>query len=302
MFEVTILGTASMVPTKQRNVQGIYLEYAGEGMLFDCGEGTQRQMNVAGISRAKVRRIFITHWHGDHVAGLIGLVQTIGNSNYTDTLHVYGPVETRERFDHLMQATIFDNKIAIKVHELVPGPDEEIVAAETDGYEVCCTRADHGIPTLAYSFKEKDRIRVDMAACKRLGIKEGPLIGRLQRGERIEVDGKPVRPEDVTYRVTGRKLAIVPDTQPHANLITISRHADVLLCESTFASKEDEKAQQFRHMTARKAAELANHAEVGKLLLTHFSQRYPDVTPLVEEAKDIFPNTVAAYDLMRIKL
>ena len=261
MYEVTILGTASMVPTKDRHPQAIYLEFKGEGMLFDCGEGCQRQMNKAGISRAKVRRIFISHWHGDHTAGLIGL---------------------------------------IKVHELTPTEEEAIL--ETDEYVVTCVQADHGIPCLAYAFKEKDRTRVDMATCKKLGISEGPLVGKLSRGEAVEVDGKRVLPKDVTYTVPGKKIVIISDTQPCKEIEKISRHADVLICESTFGKEHDEKAQQFKHMTAERAAELASRAEAERLILTHFSQRYPNVQHLVEEAQVIFPNTEAAYDLMQIRL
>ncbi len=299
--ELTILGTASMVPTKERNVQAFYLEYKGEGMLFDCGEGTQRQMNIAGISRAKVRRIFLTHWHGDHVAGLIGLIQTMGNSDYTETLYVYGPAETKERFDRLMHSTIFENKMDIKVVELTP-PGSVTSVFETDAHEISCIPVDHGIPSLAYAFVEKDRTRVDMAACKRLGLSEGPLIGRLSRGESVTIAGKTVRPEDVTYTVPGRKVVFIPDTQPHPNLVEIAKFADLLLCESTFANEHEHKAQQFRHMTAARAAHVAADAEVKRLILTHFSQRYPVVDNLVEEARAIFPETEAAFDLQKITL
>ena len=124
MVEIVILGTSSMVPTKDRNVQAFHIEFNGEGMLFDCGEGTQRQMNIAGLSRSKVRRIFISHWHGDHVAGIIGLIQTIGNSNYEGTLSIYGPKGTKERMFHMMQTCVFENKIDIAVHELIPKDED----------------------------------------------------------------------------------------------------------------------------------------------------------------------------------
>ena len=300
--EITILGTGSMVPTKDRNVSGLYLEFDGEGMLFDCGEGSQRQMSIVGISRAKVRRIFITHWHGDHVAGLIGLIQTIGNSNYTETLHIYGPVETKEKMFHIMNATIFENKIDIKVHELCPDTNDVHLFLDTEKYEVWCTEADHGVPCLAYSWREKDRIRVDMAACAKLGITQGPLVGKLSRGESVEHNGVRISPKDVTYKVTGKKLTIIPDTSPHPNLTRIAEGSDLLICESTYGSSEEEKAHAHRHMTASWAASLASRADVQKLLLTHFSQRYPVVTELLEEARAIFPKTDAAFDLMQITL
>ncbi|MDD9954421.1 MAG: ribonuclease Z [Candidatus Woesearchaeota archaeon] len=300
MVDLTILGTASMVPTKQRNVQSFYLEFKGEGMLFDCGEGTQRQMNIAGIARTKIKKIFITHWHGDHVAGLLGLIQTIGNSGYTDTLRVYGPIETKERFDTLMSSTIFENKMNIKVEEI--NPKDEAVVVETDLYEVTCIPVEHGVPALAYSFHEKPRTRVDMATCKKLGLQEGPQVGKLSRGEPVEHNGKRILPKDVTYTVPGKKIVFIPDTQPCENLIKIAQSADILICESTFANEHKHKAEDFKHMTAEYAARVAADADVQRLLLTHFSQRYPSVDHLVEEARTIFPETEAAFDLQKITL
>jgi ribonuclease Z len=302
MVEVIILGTSSMVPTKERNVQAFYLEFEGEGMLFDCGEGTQRQMNIAGISRAKVRKIFITHWHGDHVAGILGLIQTMGNSNYDGTLHIYGPKGTKEHMFHMMNATIFENKLDIEVHELLLPQQEEVFFLDTEKYKVSAMRLDHSVPSIGYAWHEKDRMRVDMATCKKLGIAEGPLVGKLSRGEVVTVNGKQVKPEDVTYKVAGRKIAIMGDTGWCQNLVTICRYADLMICEASFSSVHEEKAIEFKHMTGAHTAQVASSAEVKRLVITHFSQRYLSVQDTLDEARAIFPNTDAAFDLMRITL
>jgi ribonuclease Z len=300
MITLTILGTSSMVPTKDRNPQAFYLEFEGEGLLFDCGEGTQRQMNIAGIPRGRVRRVFISHWHGDHVAGLIGFIQTIGNSGYEGTLSLFGPRGTKERMFHLMNATVFENKVDLAVHELDPQEGEELVAVDTERYRVVCCAMDHGTPCVGYAFVEKDRVRVDMNTCTKLGIKEGPLVGKLSRGQSVVVNGTTVTPEEVTYRVAGKKVAFIPDTQPSPDLALLAQHADVLVCEASFATEHEEKAREFRHMTAAHAAQVASQADVKKLIITHFSQRYMSVDQHVEEARTIFPSTEAAFDLMRI--
>lgn len=299
---LTFLGTGSMVPTKERNVQSMVLEYEGELILVDCGEGTQRQMNIAGYSRAKVRKILLTHWHGDHVSGLIGLIQTIFNSDYQHTLQIYGPKGTKERMRHLQQTVDFENKVSIEIHELTPKKDEILDFYENELYRLSCARVDHSSPTIAYVFREKDKRRVVMATAKKIGLKSGPLIGRLQRGESVTFKGELIKADDVTFLQTGKKIAFIPDTAINDMIPVIAKDADVMVCESTYGDEHEEKARQYKHLTATQASLLAQQAEAQQLFLTHFSQRYTSVEPLLEQAKVHFQKTRLAYDFLKITL
>lgn len=149
---MTFLGTGSMVPTKERNVIGMFLSYKNKGILFDCGEGTQRQMNIAGINRNKVNYVLLSHWHGDHVSGLIGLIQTLGNQNIQNeerpTLHVYGPKETEERVEHMLKTCIFENKVVLEIHEIIPKRNELLTILESEDFFVQATNLEHSVPCL----------------------------------------------------------------------------------------------------------------------------------------------------------
>jgi len=160
-MEVTILGTSSMLPTKERNPVSVFLSYKSDGILFDCAEGTQRQMDSAGISRQKIKRILISHWHGDHIAGLIGLFQTIGNNEPGHKLELYGPKGTKEYMKHLLKSCYFDVKLNISIHELTPKKVEKFF--ETDEYELHCVSLEHSTTCLGYAFVEKDRRNIDKA-------------------------------------------------------------------------------------------------------------------------------------------
>ncbi len=303
MTIITILGTSSMVPTKERNVQAVLIERPGELLLVDCGEGTQRQMNIAGYSRAKIGKVLITHWHGDHVGGLIGLIQTIFNSEYTGTLHIYGPKGSKMRVEHLRKTVDFEDKISLEVHELSPGPGEPLRFFENDDYCLECTPMRHGTPTIAYAYVEKEKVRINMEyAHKEYGLKSGPLVGRLKRGTAVTFKGREIRPEDVCYRTASKRLVIIPDTTLNNSVPVIAESADLMICESTYGNEHEEKAQQYKHLTAAQAALLAQQAGVKKLILTHFSQRYKQVDALLEEARVHFPEAEAAYDFMKLEL
>lgn len=308
-FDVTILGTASMVPTKERNVQSVFIEYRGEGILIDCGEGTQRQMNICGINRNKIKKILITHWHGDHVAGLIGMLQTVGHqlgqkgeedAKEKAELHIYGPKGTKEHLHHMMRSVVHEQgKINIKVHEL---PNEHHKFAETEYYELWSAPLRHSTPCLGYALIEKDRRKMDMERAAAHGLKSGRKIGMLQRGESVTHNGKEIMPEMVSSIVRGKRFALIADTKPCNGAIALAEDADVLVCEATFASEHEEKANLFKHMTAEQAAGIAQQAGVKQLVLTHFSQRYNDLNKHLEEARVLHHDTTLAYDFMKFEL
>lgn len=300
-MKLCFLGTGAMVPTKQRNVSSVLLEYQGEFLLFDCGEGTQRQMNLAGYNRAKVSRVLITHWHGDHVSGLIGLIQTVGNVPNPGVLQIIGPRGTKQHMHHLTHSVSFDHRLTLDIVE-ADGVKPEVVVDEKK-YRIVAAAVEHAIPCLAFRFEEKDTRRIDVDKAAARGIKPGPLMGRLQRGQSVEVEGVTVPVDAVTYVQRGRKAGYVMDTSVTDNAIRIAEDVDVLICESTFLSSEhQDKAEAYGHLSAKDAARIAKSANAKKLVITHFSQRYIDNFPLLEEAQAVFENTVAAYDFMELEV
>ncbi len=299
-MEVVILGTSSMVPTKERNPSSVFISYKGDGILFDCAEGTQRQMELAGISRQKVKLILISHWHGDHVGGLIGLLHTIGNKEKGTSVEIYGPAGTKNYMQHLLKSCFFDVRLQLNVHEMKPKKVDKFF--ETENYELYCCQLNHSVPCLGYSFVEKERRNIDTAYLKKHKVKEGPHLEKLKQGKDILYEGKKIKAEEATYVVLGKKVAYVMDTAFTSIASKLAKDADVLICEATYHSSLKEKAEQYKHMTAEESAQLASAANAKQLILTHFSPRYRDVSELTEEAKTIFPNTKAAFDLMKISL
>ena len=300
-MEIIILGTSCMVPTKDRNVQGIYVEYKGEGILFDCGEGTQRQMNIAGINRNKVRKIFLTHWHGDHVSGLVGLLQTISNSETQQKVVIFGPRETKERIAHLMRSVSFEeNRMDLEIREVNPSGVEKIY--EGEDYIIQAAYLDHKIPCLGYSLIEKDKRKINMTKAKKLGLKEGPLIGKLQAGHSVSFKGQTITSDEVSHIQKGKKLSIILDTLPCKNAYELAAEADILIAESAYTSDMEEKSLEYKHMTTKQAALIATTANVKKLIITHFSQRYKTNKELEEDVRTFFPESQAAFDFMKIKM
>ncbi len=297
LMEITILGTAGSVPTKDRNVSATFMSYKAEGLLFDCGEGTQRQMKKAGIPLSKITRIFITHWHGDHVIGLPGLLQSLGLGNHAGAIDVYGPVGTRERLGHTFSAFEFDRRLDLRVHEVKSG-----IILETKDFKIECAALKHRVPCIGFAFIENEKRRMDIKLLKKHNVPLGPSVGKLQEGHVVTVNGKKITPDMVSEIEPGKKVAYVTDTVVCQGAHKLAENADVLICESTYHSDLTEQAHEYSHMTAREAAQIASQANAKKLYLTHFSARYADHTVLEQDAREIFDNTQAAQDLMKIKL
>lgn len=291
---VTFLGTGAAIPSLDRNVASLALAREGETLLFDCGEGTQRQMMRYGVSFA-VRDIFFTHFHADHLLGLTGLARTFGLQDRTDPLRLYGPRGAKRVLEHALAVGIERNKFPVQIEELTPG--DRLSRGE---YDLLAVEADHRAPSLGYAIVEHTRLgRFQRERVRELGVPEGPLWGKLHRGETVELpDGRRVGPTDLVGPPRpGRKVVISGDTRPCAAIAEAARGADLLVHEATFSAEEGDKAEQTGHCTAAAAATLARDAGVRRLVLTHISARYSREAPeLAAEAQAIFPESTVARD------
>ncbi len=285
-----------MLPTKERNHSAIFIRYKSEGILLDCGEGTQKQFRLADIPTTKVTKLLITHFHGDHVLGIPGLIQSLGANNYTETLEIYGPRETESRIGLMLSSIIFKNKIKIKINEIT----KKGKFFENNDFILEAAYLKHSADCLGFSFTEKDTRKINIDYTKKFGLVRHPLLGQLQRGKSITYKGKKIELEKATTIKKGKKIAIVLDTLPCQNAIDLARDSDILIADSTWSYKQ-EKAKG-EHLTNMDAANLAKNSNSKKLILTHFSQRYKDTEILKEEILDVFKNTISAKDLMEVNL
>jgi len=299
MIRVTFLGTAASRPTVGRNVSGVLVNRKGELLLFDCGEGTQRQM-MRYQTGFTIRDIFFTHMHADHFLGVIGLLRTMGLQGREEPITLWGPEGSKAILHAAVNLGVERVPFEIEMHELEPG--EKI---ERDEYDIVPYRTEHGGRSLGFSLVEHERLgRFNPERARELGVAEGPLFGKLHRGEPVEVDGRIVRPEDVVGPARpGRKVVYTGDTRPHRRTIEAARGADLLIHDATFGADEEDRARQTNHSTAREAAEVARRAKVKRLVLTHISSRYADdPRPLEREAREVFSNASVAFDGMEIEV
>jgi ribonuclease Z len=298
-LRVIFLGTAGSIPTIQRGLPAIAIRRKNELLLFDCGEGVQRQMIQAGVGFHRKTKVFVTHMHGDHVLGLPGLFQTMSLLDRERKLEVYGPVGIIAFVEAIKKTVHFGLTFPIEVSEI---KEAGVVCAEKE-YEVHATWADHMTPSLAYALIEAPRPgRFHPEKAKSLGVPEGPLWSKLQSGSVVKLsDGRIVKPEEVLGAPRpGRKIVYTGDTRPSNNLVKFAENADLLIHDATFDDELWERAREDGHSTPSQAAETAKKAEAKWLVLTHISARYKDPSPLLEQARKIFTHADLAEDFMKI--
>jgi ribonuclease Z len=300
MLRVIFLGTGGSVPSPCRGMPSFMLIREGERMLFDCGEGTQRQMMCCRSGFMDIGSIFLTHFHADHTLGIPGLLQTMGFQGRTEPLHIYGPKFVREYCDILCSLGYLRPGFEVVAHELKHGD-----VVERRGYRIEAFRAFHSVPSLGYALREDARPgRFNRQRALELGVPEGPLFGRLHRGEDVEVAGRVIKSEEVVGEPRpGLLVVYTGDTTPSPAFLPVLKGADLWISEATFADEAADKAAETLHSSAGDVARLAAEAGVQRLILTHISSRYSeDVTPLLEDARKYFPDVTVAEDFMEVEV
>jgi len=300
VLSVTFLGTGAACPTVDRNVAALAVQREGETILFDCGEGTQRQMMRYGVGFS-FTEVFFTHFHADHMLGITGLLRTMGLQDRSAPVTLYGPRGAQRILGAAMSLGIERNKFPVEVVEIRAGD-----RLRRDEYDIVVFETQHRADTVGYALAEHTRLgRFHPERARELGVPEGPLWGRLHKGETVTLDdGRTVSPPDLVGAPRrGRTLVYSGDTRPHLALLEAARGADLLIHEATFGGDEAERAVETGHSTAAEAARVALEAGVRRLVLTHISPRYNrDAPELLAEARAVFPETMIARDGMTVEV
>jgi ribonuclease Z len=299
-LSIIFLGTGGSWPTIKRNVSSLAVKRGSEILLFDCGEGTQRQFQKSNLSYMQVSNIFITHFHGDHFLGIPGLVQTMQLNDRDKPLHLYGPKGIEKLADQLLTLGYFRPSYEIIAHELEHGEDVPF-----EDYSVQVLKVKHNVPALAYCVQEQQRAgKFNKPKALELGVPEGPLFSKLQHGQTVTLkNGEKITPEMVLGQSRkGRKIVISGDTTPTEGMIAFSKDADVLVHEATFDSQLADIAKEYGHTTAAQAADIARNAGVEKLFLYHISPRFLDYRIIENDARKIFPHSFVAKDFQEVEI
>lgn len=299
-LSIIFLGTGGSWPTVKRNVSSIAVKRGGEIILFDCGEGTQRQFQKSKLSYMQISKVFITHFHGDHFLGIPGLAQTMQLNDREEPLYIYGPKGLIKLVSQLLSLGYFKPGYKIVAYEVKNGD-----VLDFGEYVIHVLKVKHNVPALAYSLVENMRPgKFNKPKALELGVPEGPLFSKIQRGETITLkNGKKITPDLVLGPPRkGRKIVISGDTKSCEKLIDFSKDADVLIHDATFDSELEEVANEHGHATAFQAAEIAKKANVERLYLTHISPRYLDNSVLENDARRVFKNSFVPRDFQEVEI
>ncbi len=302
-MEIIFLGSGAALPTKERMLPSIVINREGESFLFDCGEGTQFQIASCGLKPFKIKNIFISHLHGDHIFGLPGLISSMNLFKRTEPLNIFGPIGIKEFLDTAFKVKNMTKRYEINITELTPYFTGGVLL-DSDEYYISALPLEHSLFDLGYRFQEKDKPgHLDIEKANHFNLPMGPLIGELKRGNTITHEGNIIKPEDVLGEdIRGKSITIITDTKFCGNAAILAQDTDILIHEATFEKDLQEKAQEMNHSTTTDAAEIAKKANAKLLIITHISSRNDDIEKLTDECKTIFNNTIAAYDFMRITL
>ncbi len=300
-IEIVFLGTTAGIPTKYRNHASIYLRYQSENefcFLFDCGEGTQRQIFSAGLNFMRINEIFVSHWHADHYAGLLGLFETMNLEGRKKPLKIFAP--EAEKFVPML----LELGYAAKNFPIIPR-DVEFEGStietllENEEFAIQAIPARHGIPAVSYAFAEKDRIKIDRAKAKHFGLPEkGPVFRKIKEEGKIDFKGKEISLEDIAKVERGKKIVYSGDTMASRNMVKLAENADLLIHDSTFFS---DLKEGYKHASFDEVIKIAEEAKAKEVILTHISRRYQDLKELSEKIKD-YPNVRIAKDFMRVEI
>ncbi len=293
---IVFLGTSGSVPTRSRALPSVAIEYDGEVLLFDCGEGVQRQLMIYSVNINKINSIFITHLHGDHVIGIAGLLRTLALNNRLKPINIFIPDGYQDKINELIT---FDNAIIpykINIHGIKKG----VVIKEKD-YVISAYPLKHSIKTMGYVFKTNDRLRFDSKKANSLGI-NGEMFSKIVKLGKLKVNGKIVNLSEISSEVLGKKIIYATDTRPLKSTINILKNADVLIHEATYSYDLIKLAKERMHSTAYEVGLLASDAHVKKLVLFHVSARYKDGSILLDDAKKAFKNSLVAFDGMKLNI
>jgi len=293
-MKLVFLGTGGTYPSKFRNVTSIAIQLPGEVVMFDCGEGTQRQLMRSSVSFMKIKKIFISHLHADHFLGLPGLIQSMSLNGREDDLMIFGPKGMTRNMKAMLSLGFFKCGFKVIASDLKPPCEFDF-----GSYWIRCVEAEHSVPSLAFSLEEKPRPgRFDLKKANRLGVPEGPMFRKLQEGQTITVGNRRIQPGEVLGPCRkGRKVIYTGDTKPSKEIIALARGADVLIHDCTLDSSHAQLAAEFGHSTAAEAAGVASEAQVRQLFLVHLSPRYDDDSLIEREARKIFKDSQVAQDL-----